>query len=398
MPLQGNMTVPAKLRVCMAVACANDVSGASHRDESRQSPLLHTAIHNLLDGLRDCEDLEVEVIYGRMQPKPGEDRWEGCLHYVPIRYKPFPIPGMGGPYLARTLALLRHIKKTKPDLVHGQGTERESGLVAALSKCPSALTLHGNFRQIAKTLKSPLWSYYSIASRLEGFVGRRVNGIICISSYTKDLVRGLNKKLWVLPNAVNSAFFDIENRPRVGKIICIAGITEWKNQVEFLEAFKKAGVEIPNLSVEFWGPINVSHPYAKEFIRLVENLPFATYKGSARPDEIPMILKNADILVLPSIEDNCPVCILEAMAGGIPVVATNVGGIPDLVREGETGFLSGPTNQSELWRNLATLVKNRDLRTSFSIQSRKHALQKYTSQSIASEHVKIYRSIVSGSK
>ena len=386
---------PNKLRVCLTVACANDVSGASYRDDSRQCPVLHPAIHNLLEGLRNCEYLEVEVIYGRMQPKHGEDRWEGCLHYVPVPYKPLPIPGMGGPYLARTLALLRHIRKTKPDLVHGQGTERESGLVAALSKCPSALTLHGNFRQIAKTLKSPLWSYYSIASRLEGFVGRRVNGIICISSYTKNLVRGLNKKLWVLPNAVNSAFFEMDNRPVAGKVICIAGIDARKNQVNFLKAYKEARVEIPGLSVEFWGPINEGHSYAKEFIRLVEDFPFVTYKGSARPDEIPKILQEADLLVLPSIEDNCPVCILEAMAGGIPVVATNVGGIPDLVREGETGFLSGPTNQSELWRNLANLVKNRERRNRFSSKSKNLALQKFTSQSIASEHVKIYRSIVS---
>lgn len=380
----------------MVVVCANDVSGSSMRDDARMSPVLHPAIHNLLDGLKDRQDIEVEVIYGRQSPESGEDRWEGSLHYVPVKYRPWPVPGMGGPYLARTMALLRHIRKTKPDLVHGQGTERESGLVAALSGRPSVLTLHGNFREIAKLIKGPFWSYYQLNARMETFVLKRVKWVICISDYTKRLVEDLNSKTDVLANAVNGAFFDIKNAPEIGRVVCLAGITERKNQVAFLEALRDSGPS-ECLAFEFYGPINESHPYGKNFLALINGMPSASFKGSVTTALVPKVLEKADILVLPALEDNCPVCILEAMAAGVPVVASKVGGIPELVECGQTGFLTQADRLQEMVERIKEIVMDRPMRERMSDASRDKALESYAPEAVAAKHAEIYQKLLTAS-
>ncbi|MEM1158909.1 MAG: glycosyltransferase family 4 protein [Verrucomicrobiota bacterium] len=378
----------------MAAPDANDVAGAAHRDDSQKSPVLHTAMHNLLAGLKVRDDIEVELVYGRQHPAPGENRWEGCVHYIPVSYKPFPIPLMGGPYLARTLAILRHISRTNPDIVHGQGTERESGLVAALSGKPSVLSLHGNFREISRTLKSPPWDYHWLNARLESFTVKHVHGIICISTYTKRLVSKLNSNLWTLPNAVNESFFSTSNTPEIGKIICIAGIGERKNQLNFVEAYIKTYPDTSPFRLEFVGPINPEQSYAKQFLATIKNRQDIAYLGSFGADNIPEILRSSDILLLPSIEDNCPVCILEAMASGIPVVASDVGGIPDLVIHGETGYLANANQPQKMIHYINNIIANRKLRKQLSIASQKRALSKFSAEAIANSHVEIYEAIV----
>ena len=391
------VTTGKKLRVCMVVACANDVSGSSMRDDARMSPVLHPAIHNLLDGLKCRQDIEVEVIYGRRNPVAGEDRWEGSLHYVPVKYRPLPIPGMGGPYLARTIVLLRHIQKTKPDVVHGQGTERESGLVAALSRRPAVLTLHGNFREIAKLIVGPFWNYYKLNAKLETFALKRVHGVICISEYTKQLVTHISAKTWTIANAVDKEFFAIKGTPVKGRIVCLAGVNAGKNQVAFLENLKRNDCARA-CNFIFYGYVNTNHPYGKQFMEQIHELKSATFGGVLTTAEVSLVLKSADVLVLPSLYDNSPVCILEAMAAGVPVVASNVGGIPELVKCGKTGFLTQSDQLQEMIKRIKEIVMDRAMRERMSVAARERALERYTPQAVAAEHVVIYQKLLDGSK
>ena len=81
----------------MVVPDANEIRGSVKSGGPQLSPVLHPAMHNLLVGLSKLNGLEVEVIYGRQHAAPEEDRWDGCVHYRPIPYRPLPIPGIGGP-------------------------------------------------------------------------------------------------------------------------------------------------------------------------------------------------------------------------------------------------------------------------------------------------------------
>jgi glycosyltransferase involved in cell wall biosynthesis len=378
----------------MLVVDANDADGSSNRDTTRLGPVVHPAIDNLLEGLSHRNDVEIEVLYGSINPSPEESRQTGAIRYVPVPYKRLPLPGMGGAYLGRAGALLKEVKKRNPDVIHAQGTERESGLVAALGRFPSLLTLHGNFREIARVLKAKPFSYLWLNSRLESFAARRVGGILCISSYTRGAVADLNNRLWTLPNAVHPRFFEVINQPYIGRVICVAGIGQRKNQVAFLKACDAYANTNPNFRLEFWGPGNEEHPYDKQLHTELSSRPWARYCGSASVGDIPGIMTSADVLALPSLEDNCPVVILEAMAAGIPVVASSVGGIPDLVTPGKTGYLAPSEKLETQVEMIGSIIDNRDLRCELSKNSKCEALNRFTSEAVAAFHVDVYKDLV----
>lgn len=79
-------------------------------------------------------------------------------------------------------------------------------------------------------------------------------------------------------------------------------------------------------------------------------------------DDVENLYKQADILILTSDREGTPNVIMEAMASGLPVIATRVGGVPELVQDGVTGYLTEPGNLNELVEKMKILVENRDLR------------------------------------
>jgi glycosyltransferase involved in cell wall biosynthesis len=89
--------------------------------------------------------------------------------------------------------------------------------------------------------------------------------------------------------------------------------------------------------------------------------------------DIPRILALLDIFVLPSLSEGLSMAILEAMIAGKPVVATGVGGNPELVLDGETGFLVPPRDSQALAASVAALLMNRQQAVQFGEQGKRRA-------------------------
>lgn len=78
--------------------------------------------------------------------------------------------------------------------------------------------------------------------------------------------------------------------------------------------------------------------------------------------ELFKIYREADIFVLPSLSEGIPKTLIEAMASGVPIVATKVGGIPDVIRDGQTGLLIKPRYSKEIAGGIERIINNQDLR------------------------------------
>ncbi len=90
------------------------------------------------------------------------------------------------------------------------------------------------------------------------------------------------------------------------------------------------------------------------------------------------VLRAADVVVLPSLEEGLPLSVLEAMACGVPVVATNVNGTPEAVVDGKTGFLIEPHDAQGLADRVLTLLENASLRQEMGTQGRERVEQCFT--------------------
>src|SRR5207249_316752 len=137
-----------------------------------------------------------------------------------------------------------------------------------LSGFPNVITIHGNMQLIAKVSRAKPFSYLWVSAQLERRTIPRTDGVVCISRHTRDAVRDLGRKTWVVPNAVEEEFLDLKRRPDSRPIIvCIGNILLLKNQNAFIRALDPLARQT-QFEVVFIGGALSSNHYALEFREL----------------------------------------------------------------------------------------------------------------------------------
>jgi glycosyltransferase involved in cell wall biosynthesis len=110
--------------------------------------------------------------------------------------------------------------------------------------------------------------------------------------------------------------------------------------------------------------------------------------------DLPALYAASDVVVLTSLNEGTPVSLIEAMAAGLPVVATAVGGVPDVVEDGLTGTLVPSGSVEALAHAIEALVANRDLRASFGRAGRERAFQRYTREGLITQIAALYEELL----
>ncbi len=111
-------------------------------------------------------------------------------------------------------------------------------------------------------------------------------------------------------------------------------------------------------------------------------------------EDIDKILPNFDIFVLPSNLEALGTALLEAQSCGVPVVASRVGGIPECVSEGKTGFLFEKENVNELGEKLIKLIENKNLRYEFSKNAIEWIENNFSTQKMVKDTENLYKRII----
>jgi glycosyltransferase involved in cell wall biosynthesis len=292
------------------------------------------------------------------------------------------------------LAVRKLLKAINPDLIHAQGTERDCGVSMMLApRLPKLLTIHGHMARIAEITNARFPSYYWLATRLEQAAIRRAHGVIALTDYTRSRIASSAKNTWILPNAVDAEFLKVENRPEPRLALCVAGVHPWKRQVELMEALEKVEPALRPRLV-FLGQASDSE-YGQKFQRLIEaNASWCEHHGHIGRVELRSWLSKASSLILPSIEDNCPMVILEAMAAGVPSAAARIGGIPDLIQEGINGVLFDPRDADEMAAQIISLTASQTTRDTHAQRCKPIALKRFHPKVIAAAHLEIYREVL----
>jgi glycosyltransferase involved in cell wall biosynthesis len=297
-------------------------------------------------------------------------------------------------FLGCAQATRKLLKEIQPDIVHGQGTERDCAMAAVLSGFANIITLHGNMRVHARRPEHRKSIYHQLAAVLETFCLKRTNGVVAISSYTEQLVTGLASKTWLLPNAVDSRFFDIIlSPPPIPRFLFVGSLDERKNPLGLLKAcapFLKAN----RCTLALAGQFDPAGEYGMAFRCEADVLPNIEYLGFLGRDKLAKEFAKSSVLILPTFEDNCPMVVLEAMAAGLPVAASRVGGVPDLVDHDVTGLLFDPENMENMRNCIEFLISNPDFRKTAGRAGKNKALEKFHPSRIAQRHVEIYQEVL----
>lgn len=356
-------------------------------------PFFGTAPTALLQGFEELDgEVEIHVVCCTMgdHPKPeklGKNIW----------FHAESVPKWG---FLRTLhwgchrAVRRMIREIQPDIIHAQGTERWCAITTALLPYPKVLTIHGFLRMIDPLMKMKPRSYWKTQTILERLAIPRFDGIVAITNYTQGNVADIAQKSWVIPNATDKRYFRIERTPAKPPVILYVGnIQERKNQVGFLDAIAPLAASF-TFRVRICGPVNPQDSYNRELLTRLERYPWAEGVGKVSRDELTAELANTSILALVSHEDNCPMTILEAMSAGIPVLASNVGGIPDLVDDGVNGHLCDPADPASIREGLRRILTDPKHAEALGKAGKQRALERYLPAAVAKRHLEIYREVL----
>jgi glycosyltransferase involved in cell wall biosynthesis len=112
--------------------------------------------------------------------------------------------------------------------------------------------------------------------------------------------------------------------------------------------------------------------------------------------DIAQLLAISDLFVLPSLWEGLPNAVLEAMAAGVPVVATNVDGCPEVIVDGETGFLVPPKEPQLLQKAVLEILQNDSLSIAMSQAARQYAVEHFSVESNISNYLSLYEQLLSG--
>jgi glycosyltransferase involved in cell wall biosynthesis len=356
---------------------------------------VETATAALLEGLKSYQhelDMHIVSMSTSIAADISEERDGFQFHFLSIPRQKWLRPRL--PFrVARVYDVLRRLS---PDLVHCQAN-MAMALAAAFDRSTRVFTVHGVDRNQARFQTGmQFWSSH-LDAVIEQYVHHRFDAIVCISAYAASVVDD-RTSTFAIPNAISSRFFQTpvrracRDRPYV---LFIGVLVPRKRPADLLAAHAELRRSYPNLETLFCGSVGDAG-YVRSMERTIaeRGIEGVRFLGRVSQEALVELLSGATALVLPSAEENAPMAIAEAMAIGVPVVATPVGGVGDMVRHGETGFLYPVGDVDALTARLGQLLDDPSLRDRLGSQSRSVARRTHAPDQVARATVDVYRRLL----
>src|SRR3989338_8723846 len=223
---------------------------------------------------------------------------------------------------------------------------------------------------------------------------KKADAVTAISVYLADFARNVIPKaiISVIPNGVDTEKFKPGGNPEKNTLITVSRLVPKNGVGDLVKAMKKVLDEIPDAQFIIVGVA----PLCKYYELRIKNYGLEDQIkmiGGVSYDETPDYLHQARIFVRPSLSEGLGSAFLEAMASGLAVIGTPVGGIPDFLKDGETGLFCKPGNPDDIADKMIKLLKNDELRNRLIDNGRRLVQEKYRWDIIASKFQDIYERI-----
>lgn len=295
--------------------------------------------------------------------------------------------------------LLTKIRQLNPDIVHSHET---FGLTMGDLEIPHVFTVHGfdhanipaEGRSFAQS-RSILWKY------VESRGLSRQKTIISISPYVRGMIEHFAPQAVIhdIDNPVDDRYFTVPQEKQTDgdkRVLILGWINERKNTLGAIQAIAHAIRSGANGTLVVAGEAKLSS-YKELLLREIRDLGIENnveFLGHINREQLENELRRTTILLLPSLQENAPMAISEAMAASIPVVTSNRCGMPYMVAEGESGFLVDPTNSVQIGERLKELLLSPELCQKMGAQGCAIALERFHSDAVAAKTRAVYESAI----
>lgn len=289
------------------------------------------------------------------------------------------------------------LAQIQPHVVHSQGGGHD-GIVARRSGYPTVITIHGIGTQEANYLTNLRRRF---RTRIQGWMSnyyciRQASHTIVISPYVAShFGTALKGQQYLIPNPIHEQFFGVVRREVRGRILFAGRLYALKGVKDLLQAVSK--LSLPDKPMVVLAGSTADRQYVDELkneasrLNMSQNVDF---RGILTTEELLLELSRSTCLVLPSYQETAPMVIQESMAAGLPVVASDVGGIPYQITDGQNGLLFPSGDVCKLTDCLNSMLTNDNLRLRFSHASRSQAEKEYRASSVAEQTLDVYKEII----
>jgi len=333
--------------------------------------------------------LRVRAVYAG---SPGDVLPEYPVHWVAFSARPMALA------LNVARGVRRLLKEEPADLVHSTGFEG----AWIVSSIPRIATLH---QPDLPPWQPPTWTRplerlrylrRNLRFALERQSLKRASRVVFTSSQSRDLASAGGypvKASRVVHNGVDTRTFAPRARPDGGPpIVLFVGRFDAQKGVDILfHAWRDLDARAQlRLAATGWKEL--------EYRELARDLALSSvvFQGHVPRAQLPELLQQASVLVLPSRYENFPLSLLEAMACGVPVVATRVGGIPELVEDGQTGLLVPPEDPEALGEAIRRILDDPGLASGLARAARAVVESRFTWESVGRQIISMYEEVLVG--
>jgi glycosyltransferase involved in cell wall biosynthesis len=309
----------------------------------------------------------------------------------------------------RLVAVIRSIE---PDVVHGQGQDRHA-LGALGSGFPTVITPHGVLFIEGRLLQKNRWDVVGAVKKrgvtnMEREVFRRSEDMIIISRYLPQTYGPmLTARTHFIENPINDEYFRIPRAPEAGRLLFVGTVVPRKGVHDLVRAIGQvidgAAADQPwrsRLRFRIAGP--VADPASELEIRramdeygLQERVQIL---GSVSPEQLLDEYARAQVLLMGSREETTPQVIAQAMACGLPVIASRVGGIPDMVSDGRTALLFEYGDVAACAAHIRRMLDDDAFRAGIEHAVREQAQRRFNPKSVAEQTLSVYREVIGANR
>ena len=297
-------------------------------------------------------------------------------------------------FLLPVFRIIHRIKQIKPDIVHGHGTEGPFSLAAVYSGFRNVVSIQGIISEVVKVCPTMRWR---IIKHIEQHTIRKAKAINAKTEFSVSFIKGINSdaQIYFIEPSIKDVYWKSPIPPPAKNLFFVGSLIERKGIREWIEAVSILAKRFKDLKgyIIGWGNSNYEG-MLKDMVNDRGLNGRIKFTGKLESDEIVELFSKGGVFCLPSHMENCPNSVMEAMAAGLPVVATKVGNVGRMVKDGESGFLVDKQNIPHTTDALSSIFKNPNLHNQMGQRGREIASKRWKPALIAEKHMEMYQDLI----